>query len=263
MSSASSGLVLACAVTAALGASAPPLRVCADPNNMPFSNAHGDGFENKMAALVARELDRSLVYFWLPQRRGFLRNSLNAGQCDVVMGVPASYGRLQTTHPYYRSSYAFVSRRDRDLRIDSFDAARLRGLKIGIQISGDDYNNPPAAQALAARHLIDNIRGFTVYGDYSTPDPQREIVDAVADGRVDVAVVWGPLAGYYARREPTSIDVTPIAAVGGNAVLQFSFDIAMGVRRDDAALRDALNAALARRAAEIRQILHTYGVPLQ
>jgi quinoprotein dehydrogenase-associated probable ABC transporter substrate-binding protein len=237
--------------------------VCADPNNMPFSNAHRDGFENKIATLVARDLRRPLVYFWLPQRRGFLRNSLNAGECDVVIGVPASYQRLETTRRYYRSSYAFVSRRDRHLRIDSFDAARLRSLKIGIQISGDDYNNPPAAQALAARHLIDNIHGFSVYGDYSTTDPQREIVDAVADGRIDVAVVWGPLAGYYAQREPTSLDVTPIAAVGDSAVLPFVFDIAMGVRRDDAALRDALNATLDRRAVEIRQILHTYGVPLR
>jgi quinoprotein dehydrogenase-associated probable ABC transporter substrate-binding protein len=263
MSSASSGLVLACAVTAALGASATPLRVCADPNNLPFSNAHGDGFENKIATLVARDLHRPLAYFWLPQRRGFLRNSLNAGRCDVVIGVPVSYEHLQTTHRYYRSSYAFVSRRDRQLRIDSFDAARLRSLRIGIQIGGDDYNNPPAAQALAVRHLIDNIHGFTVYGDYSTPDPQRDIVDAVADGRIDVAVVWGPLAGYYARREPAAMDVTPIAAVSDSAVLPFVFDIAMGVRHDDAALRDALNATIARRAAAIRQILHTYGVPLR
>jgi quinoprotein dehydrogenase-associated probable ABC transporter substrate-binding protein len=263
MSSVSSGFVLAYALFVALGASAPPLRVCADPNNMPFSNAHGDGFENKIATVVARELHRPLAYFWLPQRRGFLRNSLNAGHCDVVIGVPASYERLQTTHRYYRSSYAFVSRRDRHLRIDSFDAKRLRSLKIGIQIGGDDYNNPPAAQALAARHLIDNVRGFTVYGDYSTPDPQRDIVDAVADRRIDLAVVWGPLAGYYARREPMPMDVTPIAAVGDSAVLPFVFDIAMGVRRDDAALRDALNATITRRAVEIRQILHTYGVPLR
>jgi mxaJ protein len=263
MSSACSGLVLACAAAAVLGASAPPLRVCADPNNMPFSNAHRDGFENKIATLVATDLRRPLAYFWLPQRRGFFRNSLNAGRCDVVIGVPVSYGGVQTTHRYYRSSYVFVSRRDRHLRIDSFDAARLRSLTIGIQISGDDYNNPPAAQALAARHLIDNVRGFTLYGDYSISDPQREIVDAVADGRIDLAVIWGPLAGYYAQRETTSMDVTPIATAADSAVLPFVFDIGMGVRRDDAALRDALNTTLARRAVEIRQILRSYGVPLR
>jgi quinoprotein dehydrogenase-associated probable ABC transporter substrate-binding protein len=240
-----------------------PLRVCADPNNMPFSNAHGDGFENRIATLVAQSLQRPLAYYWFPQRRGFVRNSLNAGQCDVVIGVPAQYGLLQPTRSYYRSSYAFVTRHDRHLRIDSFDAPSLKRLTIGIQISGDDYNNPPAAQALAVRHIIENVRGFPIYGDYSRPDPQREIVDAVADGRIDVAVVWGPLAGYYARREPVPLDVTPVAATGEGELSTFAFDIAMGVRRDDQALRQALDGIISRRGADIRRILQAYGVPLR
>ena len=240
-----------------------PLRVCADPNNLPFSNRHGDGFENRIATLVARDLHRTLEYFWLPQRRGFIRNSLNRKRCDVVIGVPAQYGVLQPTRSYYRSSYAFVSRRDRHLRIDSFDAPRLKTLTIGIQIAGDDYNNPPAAQELASRHLVDNVRGFTIYGDYSHPDPQRAIVDAVADGRVDVAIVWGPLAGYYAQRESAPIDVRPISQVGGGPLSKFTFDIAMGVRRDDTSLRVSLDAVIARRGDAIRQLLRNYGVPLR
>ena len=240
-----------------------PLRVCADPNNMPFSNDRGAGFENKIAMLVAHELGRPLEYFWLPQRRGFVRNSLNAQRCDVVVGVPAQYGLLQPTKAYYRSSYAFVSRRDRHLRIDSFDAPSLERLTIGIQLSGNDYNNPPAAQALASRHLVQNLRGFTVYGDYSRPDPQREIVDAVADGRVDVAVVWGPLAGYYARQESTPIDVTPIAGGVNGQSSRFTFDIAMGVRRDDLKLRAALDDVIKRHGDDMRRILRGYGVPLQ
>jgi quinoprotein dehydrogenase-associated probable ABC transporter substrate-binding protein len=241
----------------------PPLRVCADPNNMPFSNLRGEGFENKIAELVARELHRPLTYFWWPQRRGFIRNSLNAGRCDVVIGVPALYGVLQPTRSYYRSSYAFVSRRDRHLGVDSFDAPALKTLTIGIQITGDDYNNPPAAQALAERHLVQKVRGFTVYGDYSQPDPQRDIVDAVADGRVDIAVVWGPLAGYYARLEPTPIDVRPVAVEDTITASRFSFDIAMGVRRDDRALGEVLNRVIARREADIRHTLRSYGVPLR
>src|SRR6185436_17693418 len=205
---------LAAAVTvwavAGAAAGAPPLRVCADPNNMPFSNRRGEGFENRIAELVARDLHRPLAYYWWPQRRGFIRNSLNAGRCDVVIGVPAEYGLLQPTTSYYRSSYAFVSRRDRHLRIESFDTPALKTLTIGVQLTGDDYNNPPAAQELASRHLVQNVRGFPIYGDYSRPDPQRTIVDAVADGRVDVAIVWGPLAGFYARRESMPIDVRPI-----------------------------------------------------
>jgi len=238
------------------------LRVCADPNNLPFSNMRGDGFENRIASLLARDLGRPLAYFWLPQRRGFIRNSLNAGRCDVVIGVPAGYELLQTTRSYYRSSYAFVSRRDRHLRVDSFDAPALRSLRIGIQISGDDYNNPPAAQALAVRHLNDNVRGFLVYGDYSKPDPQRDIVDAVADGRVDVAVVWGPLAGYYARRQTTPMEVRPIVTMADGPAA-FAFDIAMGVRRGDGALQAALDRVIAQHGDDLRRILRSYGVPLQ
>ena len=256
MSLASSLLAVALAA-----APAAPLAVCADPNNRPFSHKSGDGFENRIAALLARDLRRPLVYHWAPQRRGFLRTTLLAGRCDVVLGMPSPSERLLTTRPYYRSSYAFVSRADRALRIRSFDDPRLRRLTIGIQVTGDDYDNPPAAHPLAARHLADNVRGFTVYGDYSRPDPQRDVVDAVADGRVDVAVVWGPQAGYFAHREPIRLDVTPIAT-GARGPIAFSFDIAMGVRRGDDALRAALDRALARHSAAIRRILTAYGVPL-
>jgi quinoprotein dehydrogenase-associated probable ABC transporter substrate-binding protein len=263
MSSVCKALVVIAASCVTLTAGpATPLRVCADPNNLPFSNQQEQGFENKIAALVARDLGRPLAYFWSPQRRGFIRNTLAAQRCDVVMGVPAQYGLLQPTRPYYRSAYAFVSRRDRHLRIRSFDDPRLKALTIGIQITGEDYNNPPAAQALAARHLAENVRGFTVYGDYSKPDPQRDLMDAVADGRVDLAVMWGPLAGYYGRREPTAIDVTPVSPERDGPALVFAFDIAMGVRRDDTTLREALDRVIVRRAAEIRRILLSYGVPL-
>ncbi|MCU1381423.1 MAG: putative methanol oxidation protein [Acidobacteria bacterium] len=254
--------VQACLLVATLSAGAPPLRVCSDPNNMPFSNVKRQGFENKIAELVARDLGRPLAYFWSPQRRGFVRNTLAAGQCDVMMGVPVQYDRVQSTRAYYRSSYAFVARRDRHLRVASFDDVRLKTLKIGIQITGDDYNNPPAAQALAARHLGNNVRGYTVYGDYSKPDPQRDVVDAVADGRVDIAVVWGPFAGYYGRREPAPMDVVPVSAERDGPGVAFAFDIAMGVRRGDRTLRDALDAVIVRRHAEIRRILTSYGVPL-
>jgi quinoprotein dehydrogenase-associated probable ABC transporter substrate-binding protein len=262
MSSVCKALTFAIAIVAgAVPQQAPvalPLRVCSDPNNMPFSNRREEGFENRIATLIARDLRRQLAYVWAPQRRGFVRNGLGAGQCDLVIGVPAHYERVESTRPYYRSSYAFVSRRDRRLAIDSFDDPHLRALTIGIQIAGDDYDNPPAAQALAARHIIQNVRGFTIYGDYSRPDPQRDIVDAVADGRVDVAVVWGPLAGYYGRRE-----TTPLAPEREGRALSFVFDIAMGVRRGDHSLRRALDGVIARREPEIRRILRGYGVPLR
>jgi mxaJ protein len=149
------------------------------------------------------------------------------------------------------------------LRIDSFDEPSLTTLTIGVQVSGDDYNNPPAAQELARRHLVQNVRGFTVYGDYSSADPQRAIVDAVADGLVDVAVVWGPVAGYYAQRESTPLEVRPITHANTTSPNKFTFDIAMGVRADDTTLRTALDIVIAQHGNAIRRILRAYGVPLQ
>jgi quinoprotein dehydrogenase-associated probable ABC transporter substrate-binding protein len=245
-----------------LGAApAAPLVACADPNNRPYSHAMGDGFENRIAAVIARELGRPLEYFWSPQRRGFVRTTLAAGRCDVVLGVPSGSERVLTTRPYYRSSYVFVARRDRHLRVRSFDDPRLRTLTIGIQLTGGGYDNPPAAQALAVRGLFDNVRGFPVYGDYSRRDPQRDLIDAVAERRIDVAVAWGPLAGYFAAREPVRLDLT-VVQPGAAATAPFAFDIAMGVRPGDTALRAALDRALTRRAADVRRILTEFGVPL-
>src|SRR4051812_19530688 len=197
----------------AMGASAPgsslarsTLRVCADPNNLPFSNARGEGFENRLAALVASELGRKkVVYTFFPQRRGFIRNTLRAGTCDVVMGIPAGFEMVRPTTPYYRSSYVFVTRKDAGVPIASFDDPRLRTLRIGIHVIGDDYNNVPPAEALATRHIVDNVRGFPIYGAYSEPDPPRALVDAVARQEIDVAIAWGPLAGYFAPREPVPL----------------------------------------------------------
>lgn len=237
------------------------LRVCADPNNLPYSNDREQGFENAIARLVARDLHRRLIYVWQPQRRGFIRTTLRAGACDVVMGIPTPFETARATTPYYRSSYVFVSRRDRPAPVRSLDDPRLRRLIIGVQVVGEDYENPPPLQALATRHLQDHVRGFTVYGNYADDAPQRPLLDAVARGDVDVAIAWGPLGGYFASRSRTPLSVTPIPAVSDLAT-PFSFDIAMGVRRDDEALADALNATIARRRPEIRRVLERFGVPL-
>lgn len=248
------------ALVAALAAT--PLRVCADPNNLPYSNAAGSGFENKIAEFVARELGRPLSYVWRPQRRGFVRETLAAHRCDVIMSVPASFEAALPTTAYYRSTYVFVARRGRAVPA-SLDDPRLRQLRIGVQIVGNDYNNPPAAQALARRNLSNNVRGFTVYGDYSEPEPQRAIVDAVARGDVDTAIVWGPLAGFYVRHQAhPALVMAPVTPENDGRGLRFVFDIAMATRRDDRALHDALNSVISRRRAQIQRILREFGVPL-
>jgi len=243
------------------------LRVCADPNNMPFSNERGEGFENALAELVAKDLGRTVRYIWWPQRRGFIRNTLAAGKCDVVMGVPATYELAEPTRPYYRSTYVFVTRADRNLRITSFDDPRLKHLSIGIHTIGDDYNNVPPAQMLAFRGLVNNVRGYSIYGDYSKPDPPRDLIDAVARGEVDVAIAWGPLAGYFARREPVPLAVHPLQQDGGpqspeRLGLPMTFDISMAVRPGASELEAALNGVIARRKKEIAALLSRFDVPL-
>ncbi len=261
-------LLLLCAtVVAALACTGEPpkparvLRVCADPNSLPFSNQRQEGFENRLAELVAREMKAELVYVWWAQRRGYVRNTLNAGTCDALMGVPASFERVLATRPYYRSTYVFVTRRDRKLAVRSFDDPVLRRLRIGVQLVGDDYANAPPAHALANRGMVENLHGYSVYGDYSQESPAAAVVDAVGRGEVDLAVVWGPLAGYFARRQPVPMEVVPVSPQIDLPFLPFVFDMAMGVRRGNEALRDELDAILERRRPEIEAILDDYGVP--
>jgi quinoprotein dehydrogenase-associated probable ABC transporter substrate-binding protein len=246
---------------AAAAASDRELRVCADPNNLPFSNQRGEGFENRIAELIAREQNAALRYEWWAQRRGFVRNTLREGRCDLIIGVPTGYDPVLTTRPYYRSTYAFVSRKDRQLGIDWFDDPRLRQLKIGIQLMGDDGANAPPAHALARRGIIRNVVGYTIYGDYSEANPPARLIDAVASGAIDLAIAWGPLAGFFASRETTPLTITPVAKPADPPGLRFRFAISMGVRKGDTALRDELNLILDNRRPEIKKILDDYGVP--
>jgi quinoprotein dehydrogenase-associated probable ABC transporter substrate-binding protein len=248
------------------------LRVCADPNNMPFSSRSGDGFENRLAGLVAASLGLKVEYTWWAQHRGYVRNTLKAGDCDVLIGVPALLDSVETTRPYYRSTYVFVSRASRGLDIASIRDERLRSLKIGVQLVGDNGSNTPPAHAIAALGLTANVTGYSLYGDYdaATPPPAR-IIAAVANGDIDIAAVWGPLAGWFAKEHATQhaakhpdigLTVTPIENTEDFAPLMFRFDIAMGVRKGDHALRDRLDAVIAREQPAITELLRSYGVPL-
>ena len=237
------------------------LRVCADPNNLPFSNERGEGFENKLAEMLAADLHEKLEYTWWAQRRGFFRNTLRAGACDVVLGVPSSFELAATTAPYYRSTYVFVYRKGKGLSVASFDDPVLRDVKVGVQLVGDDGANTPPAHALAARGIVQNVRGYTLYGDYRRPNPPARVVEAVAEGDVDVAVVWGPLAGYFARRQRVPLAVVPVSPQFDLPFLPFVYDISMGVRRGDDELRRQLDGFIERRRPEIERILDDYGVP--
>jgi mxaJ protein len=237
------------------------LRIAADPNNLPFSNERLEGFENKIAALLAEDLNAEIEWYWRAQRRGFFRETLKEGRCDLVMGVPAGFELGLPTKPYYRSSYVFITRKDRELKLGSLDDPALRQMKIGVQLIGDDGANPPAAHALARRGLFENLRGYSVYGDYAQPNPPAQIVEAVARGDVDTAVAWGPLAGYFAKHAAAPLQLAPITPEKDPPALRFAFSIAMATRKGDTDLKEQLDAFIARRAPEIARILDDYGVP--
>jgi mxaJ protein len=238
----------------------PALRVCADPNNLPFSNQRGEGFENKIAALLAHDLGADLTYTWWAQRRGFFRNTLKAKACDVVLGVPARLEMVAATRPYYRASYVFVTRKGQQRAPRSFDDPRLRRWRIGIPIVGDDGENPPPAYALARRGIIDNVVGFSVFGDYTTDSPPLRILEALASGKIDVAIVWGPVAGWFARSRHARFDLAAVSPAREDGV-PFVYEIAFGVRRGDDDRMRQLDGALVRNRAAITRILDDYGVP--
>ena len=251
---------LSCVASISPGQEERVLRVAADPNNLPFSNDRLEGFENKIADLIARELHCRIQYHWRAQRRGFFRETLKSGDVDLVLGVPAHFDMALTTTPYYRSTYVFVSRLDRNLHLSSFDDPELRKLKIGVQLVGNDGVDTPPAHALAARAIVNNVIGFTLYGDYTQRNPPARIIEAVANGEVDVAVAWGPLAGYFAKQSKTQLEVTPVASAR-DGPLRFTFDISLGISKKEPELRDQLDKFVIDHREQIDRILNGYNVP--
>jgi mxaJ protein len=234
------------------------LRVCADPDNLPYSKEDGSGFENRIAQLLAEDLNLPLQYEWLPDRRGFVRKTLGARLCDVIIGVPAGFERTANTQPYYRSSYVFVQRAGVAAPVRSFDDPRLAQMRLGVQLIGNDLAASPPGYMLARHGYTSNVRGFPVPGEQ--PAAAR-IIAAVARGELDGAVVWGPQAGYFAAHAGVPMRVAVLPAPPQATGLPFEYSIAMGVRRGEPQWRERLNDFIRRRQGDIDRILAQYAVP--
>jgi mxaJ protein len=254
-------LALLFAAASGAGASPRPLVVCADPNNLPFSNRARQGFENKIIERVAQDLGRPVSYVWWVQRRGYVRNTLNDSKCEVWPGMASGVDLAATTRPYYRSTYVFVSRADSPLAHLTLDDPRLQRVAIGVQMIGNDSMNTPPAHAIASRGIVDNVRGYMVYGDSSRANPTAAIIDAVVRRQIDVALVWGPLAGYFAHRATIPVRIEAVTPADDSR-WPMTFDISMGVKRTNRELLEQLNASLDREQRRIRSILEGYFVPL-
>jgi mxaJ protein len=241
------------------GAAARELRVCSDPNNLPFSNEKLEGFENKIIGMIARELNATVKYTWWASRRGFVRNTLNAGLCDLIPGTVSGMDMARTTVPYYHSTYVFVSRPDA-AQIDSLDDPALRTLRIGIHLIGDDGFNVPPAHALARRGITGNVRGFSIYGDYREANPPARLIEAVAKQQIDVAIAWGPLAGYFAALESPPLRLKKVLPARDEG-FPMTFPISMAVPRDNEPLRREIESIVSDHRVEIDAILAEYNVP--
>ena len=231
------------------------LRVCADPRNLPFSNEKGEGFENKLAELLAAKLQKKLDYMYFPQATGFVPVTLGAHRCDVIMGFPQGDDLVQGTNPYYRTAYALISKQGSGLEdVTALEDARLKGKHIGI-VAG----TPPGTN-MAVNGLMANAKPYPLMIDTRVDSSAEAMVNDLAKGEIDAGVLWGPMAGFYARKSNPPLHVTPL--VNEKTGPQLVYRIGMGVRRADQNWKRLLNRLIQESQGEINKILADYGVPL-
>ncbi|HEX7426757.1 MAG TPA: quinoprotein dehydrogenase-associated putative ABC transporter substrate-binding protein, partial [Mycobacterium sp.] len=232
------------------------LRVCADPDNMPFSNQAGDGFENKIAEFLAQTWNSKLEYVWWPVRRGFFSRGLNGRYCDVAITAPAGLDMAGVTEPYFRSSYVIVYRKDSGLDISSLDDPKLKQLKIGVNLLNADAENTPPAMALSSHGVVGTLVGFGTFYSEGGLRPE-DIINAVVDSTIDVAIVWGPVAGYFAKtaRVPLVLRALPDDSLSG---IPFSFSLGLATRRRETVMRDSLQKFVDAKRPELQKILEQF-----
>ncbi|MCG7393807.1 substrate-binding domain-containing protein [Microvirga sp. ACRRW] len=231
------------------------LRVCADPANMPFSNKAGEGFENKIAELLAADLKLPLEYTWFPQATGFVRNTLGAKRCDVVMGYVAASEVMQNTNPYYKSAWVLVYPKDGDLKgVEALDDPRLKDKRLGI-VAG-----APPATVMATNGLMARAKPYALMVDRRYESPAEEMLKDIASGEVDAGILWGPIAGYYVKKSGAPLAIMPL--LHETKAVPMTYRITVGLRHGETEWKHHLNEFLAARQAEIQSILLQYGVPL-
>jgi len=256
--------LLGIAVPATAQRPAPPqpglLRVCADPDNMPSSNDKGEGFENKLASMIVKEWNSKLTYVWYPTRRGYFR-ILNGMYCDVAMEAPAGLDMAGATKPYFRSGYVFVTRQGSGLEdLSSLADPRLKKLKIGVNIYTSDAENSPPAMALSRYGVVGNLTGYSTFFSEGGSRPE-DIINAVANKNVDLAIAWGPLAGYFSKKSTPPLVLQPLPDKDSLSDTPFRYSIGLAVRRRDKELRDSLQTFLDRHQPEIQALLKEYAIP--
>jgi quinoprotein dehydrogenase-associated probable ABC transporter substrate-binding protein len=230
------------------------LKVCADPSNLPFSDEKKEGFENKIAELMGGELGLKVDYAWFPQVIGFVRNTLRAHLCDLVMGTVAGDEIMRTTNPYYFTTYVMFYRSDKGLALEGAQDARLTGLRLGV-VAGT-----PPSDLLVRHELMSHTKPYALTVDTRAESSTHQMVQDVVDGTIDVGFLWGPIAGYYRKHDDLPLTLVPLKDEPGAARMEYH--IAMGVRANEPEWRRRINSAILKRQGDMTAILRDYGVPL-
>lgn len=230
------------------------LRVCADPNNLPFSNDAEEGLENRIIDLLANDLGKEVRYTWFPQSVGFVRNTLRLRQCDLISGITTTSEKVQNTNPYYHSAYAIVQRASLQPPITSMADVRLKSLRLGV-VAGT-----PPGDILAVNGLLSNLKPYHLVADTRRNAPARDAVMDVASGETDVAFIWGPIAGYFSKQMDVPLVVTPLLKEDNR--VRMNYRVSMAVRFNETDWKRTVNAALRKLQPQIDVILQDYGVPL-
>lgn len=230
--------------------------ICADPADLPFSNKKLEGFENEIAKIIAEGMNAEVNFYWWPNQRGLVRNTLDKNLCHVLIGVPTDYELVLTTRPYYRTTYVLTYQSDKEFQIQSLEDPILKKLRIGVHV------NTPPSEILAQNGIIGNIVGYSLIYDpeFHPEDYPGKIVEDLINGKVDVAVVWGPIAGYFAKKKNAPLRIVPIES--SNPGIPTAFNISMGVRKGDKDLKEKLERILDQQKSKIAKVLEEYGIPL-
>lgn len=260
----SAGLILTLALTATVPASAQQkpavvsedaFRVCGDPANLPYSNQDEQGFENKIASLIAEEVKLPLRYFWMPQGPGFVRNTLGTKLCDVIVGYASGADAVQNTNAYYKSAFVLVTKKDGPLAgVETLSDPRLKGKRIGV-VAGT-----PAGDYMLRHGLMEKARPYPLIVDRRYESPSELMIKDVASGEVDAAILWGPNGGYFAKKSGVPLAVVPLVKEKDGPPM--SFRITFGIRVGEIEWKRRLNEIIAKKQGQIDQILLDYGIPI-
>ncbi len=248
------------AATPALAQTAPDLvshtdlRVCADPSDLPYSNTKGEGFENKIAELLAHELNEKLEYYYFPDSQGFIRATLGRNKCDVIIGEAANSGDVATTDAYYHTAYMMATRTSDNVASNKVSDWHIAGKRFGL-IAGT-----PPTDLIVEHNLMDQTGIYQLMVDTRINSPSHDMINDLVSGKIDVALLWGPIVGYYAKRDHLPLKVVFLNPE--NSKVRLDYHIAMGIRPSDVAFRRRLNEVIAKDQLQITKILEAYGVPL-